>query len=339
MHETDCCSFDFNKPSTYSTMEYTLFSEPNAFTPSSDTELSQMIVDPLDARNWNLSKPTYLDVRNGNTIKQNWNGSTGVPQNALQYHSWLDVASGKITGNDQGSISYTPGYGPLTAPLGPGQYRLRIDTLEENGGNPPSDGTAGSSFAHKGLGVRVTDSGGASLCSACTLSAINDFSIYTPIALPVSGAFQVPLFQLSPQYAGKTISVNIFDAGDMSGSGNIYLGFIDPQTSALLDLTGTGRTATVWNLGSQLSNYATNNATVVSQPTVVEQLVTSGGNYYAASKWYTFDIPIPSTYNPGINPVNWWWNLQYRTSGSVTATDTITVTAGLKGNPAHLLSG
>jgi hypothetical protein len=69
----------------------------------------------------------------------------------------------------------------------------------------------------------------------------------------------------------------------------------------------------------------------------VEQVVTSGSNYYADNKWYEFDIPIPADYSPGTNPANWWWNLQYRTSGSVTATDTITVTVGLKGNPARLL--
>src|SRR5207249_703179 len=104
MHESDLfpSSTYYSSLSNYSTMEYTLFSEPNAFTPSSDVKLSQMIVDPLDARNWNLSTPTYLDKRNSKTITQKYSGSS--PSDALQYHAWLDIASHAINGNDQGSI-------------------------------------------------------------------------------------------------------------------------------------------------------------------------------------------------------------------------------------------
>jgi hypothetical protein len=334
MHETDCCSFNFSNAATYSMMEYTLFSEPNAFIPSADTKLTQMVVDPLDARGWNANPPTYKDVRTNSVITQAYNAN-GTPVNGLAYHAWMDVASHVIDPTDQGMIAYKAG--PLAGSVGVGQYRLRIDTLEMDGSNPPSNGLAGSSFAHKGLAVRVMDGTGLNPCATCTLTAIDDMAIYTPIALPGPGGFQLPLFQLPPDYAGKTIKVDIFDMGDMSGTGSIYVGFIDPRTNALLDLTGTGTTATVWNLGTQLSNVGTSNATVVSQPTVVEQLVTSGSSYYADNKWYEFDIPIPGNYNPGPNPANWWWKLQYRTTANVTATDTITVLLGLKGNPAHLL--
>jgi hypothetical protein len=297
-----------------------------------------MTVDPLDARNWYPTKPSYTDVRTARVIKQTYN-SDGTPSDALAYHAWLDVAGSALVAGDRGMIAYTRGYGPLTSALGPGAYRLRIDTLEWDGTNPPSDGTAGSSYAHKGMAVRVMDGSGASPCAACSIAALKDFAIYTPITLTGSGSFQVPLFQLPPDYAGKTISVGLFDVGDMSGSGNIYVGFVDPRTGAPLDLTGTGLSATVWNLGTQLSNYGTSNATLVAQPTVVEQIATSGRNLYADNLWYEFDIPIPASYDPGTDPANWWWKLQYRTSGSVSATDTITVTVGLKGNPVHLLYG
>jgi hypothetical protein len=336
MHEEDCCSFIADDPTTYSTTKYTLFSEPNVFTPSADVKLSQMTVDPLDARGWQGSPPTYKDVRTGSTITQSFNGN-GTPRNGLAYHAWMNVHSKALDPNDQGMISYTPGFGPLSGALGPGQYRLRIDTLEWDGSNPPANGTAGTAYAHKGLGVRVQDAAGLNPCSACSLSAINDFAIFTPIAIAGGGSFSVPLFQLPPDYAGKTISVGVFDLGDMSGNGNIYVSFVDPRTGNPLDLTGTGTTATVWNLGSQLSNFGTPSASVVSNPTVVEQLVTSGSNFYAANNWYQFDIPIPTTYNPGTNPANWWWKLKYRTTGNVTAADTITVTVGLKGNPVHLI--
>jgi hypothetical protein len=68
-------------------------------------------------------------------------------------------------------------------------------------------------------------------------------------------------------------------------------------------------------------------------------VVIGGANQYNG-QWVHFDLPIPSTYNP-VNcnaiPANCWWKLQYRTTGTVTAADTITITLNLKGNPAHLL--
>src|SRR5207302_1925864 len=179
-----------------------------------------------------------------------------------------------------GSVADAARYGPQSGALAPGQYRLRIDTLESNATNPPSNGTAGSSIAGKSFALRVVDGSTGSLCTTCTLSAVDDLGLFTNIAIPSAGSFQIPLFQIPPDYAGRTITVNVFDMGDMSGSGNIYLGYVNPQTDVLLDLTGTGTTAKVWNLGVQLSNYGTSSATVVSNPTVVEHLITSGSSYY-----------------------------------------------------------
>ena len=49
-------------------------------------------------------------------------------------------------------------------------------------------------------------------------------------------------------------------------------------------------------------------------------------------------VPVPITaYAPGANPNNWWWSLRYQISTNITATATITVAIGLKGNSAHLL--
>jgi hypothetical protein len=76
----------------------------------------------------------------------------------------------------------------------------------------------------------------------------------------------------------------------------------------------------------------------IGYPNGVEQLVTQNGAALANGKWYHFNIPIPATYNPGSNPDNWWWKLQYRTTAGVNATDTVTFAAGLQGNPVHLLS-
>ena len=333
MHEDDCCSLDVTNPSKdqYSAMEYTLFNAPSVFIRSSDTKLSQMKVRPINAHGWNSASNQYVDINSGSPITQTYDPVTGAPANMQIYHSWIDVAT---YNNDPSLVSYTPGYGPLGGALGPGTYRLRIDTINYDGSNPP-----GGSYAHKGLALRVADSTGQSACTGCTISAMDELSIYTPISASSGGGiFTLPLFQLPPDYAGKTISVDIWDIGDISGTGQMYIGLVDPTTGTLANLSPN--TASVYTLGNQRSNLGTGAQTPYGTPNPVEVLgtdTTVSGGAYLDNKWTHFDVPVPSTYAPGSNPNNWWWSLRYRVTGSATSGDTITVAISLRGNPAHLL--
>jgi hypothetical protein len=326
MHENDCCNFNYSDASTYSTMKYTVFTMPNVFIRSSDLFRSRLTVHPLDARNWNQPSNQYRDVVSGTTYTQAYAAADGHPTNMTEYHAWTDVA---------GPGGYTPGlstYSGSTAVLGPGMYRLRVDTLEYDGSNPP-----GNSMAHKGLAVRVADSGGYSQCSTCSLSAMSDMAIYTPVNLPSAGSFNVPLFQLPPDYAGKTISVDIYDPGDTNGattSGTMTLGIADPS-GAIANVSPA--VAKMYNLGTQRSNYPAAATLVASGANPIVTVRTSGGSVPFDNYWLHFDIPIPSTYSPGTDPANWWWSLQYGITGSVTGTDTVTVAVSLRGNPAHLV--
>ena len=321
MHEDDCCAFDYNNATTYSTMKYTVFSMPNQFIRSMDQFRSRLTVHPLDARNWNQPNNQYTDVTTGTAYTQAY-GADGHPTNVMEFHAWMDVAGpGGVTA---GISTYT---GTPTV-LGPGTYRLRIDTLESDGSNPP-----GNSSAHKGYALRVADAGGYSPCGTCSLSAMSDMAIYTPVNLPAAGTFTVPLFQLPPDYAGKTISVDIFDPGDMSGTGTMTLGISDPS-NAIANLPAG---AQMYNLGNRRANYPAG-ATLVATSATPRVVVNNGaGSAPFDNYWLHFDLPIPSTYNPGNNPANWWWGLQYGTSGTVTGNDTITVAVSLKGNPAHIV--
>lgn len=94
----------------------------------------------------------------------------------------------------------------------------------------------------------------------------------------------------------------------------------------------------MYNLGNQRSNYPAG-ATLVATSAIPRVVVNNGaGSAPFDNYWLHFDLPIPSTYVPGPSPANWWWGLQYGTSGSVTGNDTITVAVSLKGNPAHIVS-
>jgi putative Tad-like protein involved in Flp pilus assembly len=352
-HEDDCCSFNYGTANTYSAMKYTIFNAPSVFIRSTDTPISQMLVKPIDASNFGAGTPNYKDVNTNKIVNQKFSGANGSPTNLTIYHGWTNVggyfpdtnclvaicAAGEEP--ESQLITYTPGKGPIPN-LGPGTYRLRIDTLEYNGANPcNNNGTIcnGVSYAHKGMSVRVTDGTGVNPCGGCTMSALDDIAIFTPIAVPGGSSFPLPIFQLPPDYAGQTVAVDIFDAGDMSGSGQIYLGLIDPTTNALLVEPNGNPAANVYDLGPQRSNYPAS-ATLIGtygNPNPVEQIVANGGTLFGDNKWYHYDVPIPATYNPGLNPNNWWWSLNYRTTANVTAADTITITLNLKGNPAHLV--
>jgi hypothetical protein len=75
----------------------------------------------------------------------------------------------------------------------------------------------------------------------------------------------------------------------------------------------------------------------LSNPTQAFVEATTSGTLHFNGHWVHFEVPIPATYSPGANPNNWYWYLRYNTSAAVTATDTVTIAIGLKGNPAHLL--
>jgi hypothetical protein len=370
MHEADTAPY--GTAGLYSAMQYTILSAPSAFIRSSDAILSQMLVKPVDASNWQAAAangtdagtpgPYYIDPVNNNKITQTF-GVGGVPTNMTAYHSWMNIGGyNPVTtcspvavcpaGYEAESsiISYRAARGPIGA-LGPGTYRLRIDTIN-------FDGTvgAGATQAHKGMSVRVMNGAGTGTCgiaaNPCTLSALDDLAIYTPIQSPAGGFFRMPIFAVPAIYAGLTISIDVFDGGDAGGAtGNIWIGLVDPTTCNLFQEPAGGQTATVIDLGGQrippIAPYPAAPASGLGGTfppgSPVEQIVNDGTTIWGDNRWYRYTIPIPNTYAPvaggtACDPTGQgYWLLQYRTSNAVTANDTITITVNLRGNPAHIL--
>jgi hypothetical protein len=331
LHEQDSIG-DFSNKQLFSASRYTLFQVTNQFIRATDVKLTQTTVYPIDATNWNANPPKYRNVNSGAIVTQTYDGQ-GNPTNMSIYHNWIDVPTYNGA-SDNGLVSLNqygnPGSYLTGGMLVGGTYRLRVDNLEYNGS---ISGAGSQNVAHKAYAVRVLDSSRNLCTSGCSLGAWNDMSWYTPIA---TQTFKLPLFQLPPYYAGKTVTVDIWDPGDISGAGNVYIDVIDPVTNAIAT-SPTG--VKIYDLGVQRSNAGT----LISAPgnTQATVLATSNNTVYYNGHWLHFEIPVASTWNPGNNPANWWWSLQYRTNlanGSV-AIDTVTVAVGMKGNPAHLLQG
>lgn len=362
LHEED--SMDFSSYGTtqknlYSAMEYTVEKVNTPFIRASDSIVSQVIVYPIDASGYwktpancnGQCKPAknYNPINNlGSYITQTWDNA-GNPTNMLTYHSWVDLTN-YLGATDGGTFQrlVTPSSGPLPA----GTYRLRVDTLGFDGLNPPTNGTSSGGQAHKGYAVKVEDQAGygSGTCTGCTVGAWDDMALYTPISVPAGGHFDIPIFKVPPDYAGQTITLDVYDPGDISGGGNVDL-FVLDNTGAIVTVTSPAAIR-IWDIGLTRTNVGppvpctgtgglTNPPTpcVVStgSPQVATVRATSGGNTNYNGHWLRFEVPIPSSYAPGANSNSWWWSLRYQISTNVTATDTITVAIGLKGNPAHLL--
>lgn len=365
----------------YSAMSYSLFSVPDVFNDSGDHLISQTMVYPIDAQNWNTG--SWYDVyNNGNPTRfQQYTNLANPTLTAMPsiWHQWVNICDPPTLPKDPGLIKAELPDGAPTTPSdcvltntsnSTEYYRLRVDTLDYNGQDGERDSLSAHSEAHKGYSVEVTASDGSS-CTAtgCEVGALNDLAIYTPISVGAgsSGSFSVPLVSIPPEYAGEDVYVDIFDPGDVScGSGNNVddcnlisiqepgstpgtpgpVATLGPKGATWLgpSIDDPPNTITAQDCASTplIGSDDTSGApAIVSTRCKNNGVANNGGNTNLYNgTWVSFDISIPSTYNPGSNPSNWFWYLKYTLTGSSSsAGDTITVTAGFNGSPLHLVAG
>jgi hypothetical protein len=336
LHEDDSFGSTPWPNTQYAAMRYTIYTVPNVFIRASDTKLTQMTVYPIDASNATNSPPTYKDISTSATITQTYDAA-GNPTNMKIYHAWIDPATYTEAGAGN-LVVYNASYGAYSGTLPAGTYRLRVDTLEWNGAIPNA---SGSSIAHKGYAVRAVDTAGV-LCAACSVGAWDDTTVYTPVS---GGTFSVPVLSVPPDYAGQTVTLDIFDPGDLS-LGNLTLSILDP-TGAVATATAPAQVK-IYDLGTQRSNPES--ATIcsladpISNPPCLASsganatiVSTNSGTKYFNGHWMHFLLPIPASYNPGVNPNNWWWSLQYTTPVGTSTSDAFSIAVNFKGNPAHIL--
>jgi hypothetical protein len=321
----------------YSAMRYSLYRVTNLFIRSSDVLLSQLTVFPIDARNWRAASQQYTIMggpSSGTRVDQRYTG--GLPTNMLIYHNWVDVTS-YDGAQDSGAVSLRTTPDLMTYQVGgalqPGTYRLRVDTLDHNAMSFTGSTTSG----HKGYAVRTVNGDMArTTCTTCQMAAWDEMCFITTFDAGPGGNFSTNLFQLGPDYAGLTVSIDIWDVGDIaSASGRVVINILDPSGNVASAPGGIN----IYNLGSQRSNLASKNYVVMASApgnrvaSFVAQDTRRGLS--TDNEWVHLEIPIPSTYNPA--PGQYWWSLQYITSPGTVAFDTVTVGVGLKGGPVHLI--
>ena len=338
LHEDDSGPFNFGSAANYSTMRYTLYRVNNTFIRSSDELLSQLTVYPIDARNWKATSKQYTIMGGpnaGKTVDQQYSGA--LPTNMFIYHNWIDVTS--YTGaNDNGLVSLrtTPllsNYLSAGA-LVPGTYRLRVDSLDNSG----TTFTGGSTGGHKAYAVRAVNGDlNRTACGTCQVAGWNEICFFTPFDAGPGGSFTMNLFELTPDYAGLTVAIDIFDVGDISSSsGKVVINILDPSGAVATSSQGVN----IYDLGPQRANLLSGSYTVIASAQNGNQTAsfvatdTSNGTT-RNGHWVHVEIPVPATYNPPSG--QYWWSMQYQTGPGTVAVDTVTVAVGLKGGPVHLL--
>jgi len=351
----------------YNATGYTLFQVPDLFLRAQDKVLTQTKVLPIDATNWDgagggtgggsSATPSYVNVNTGAVITQNYTGVLGgsPPCNMNIYHSWIDIANydGSGTGclsGDGGLVSrqtncLTPctsnnNLVPVPGTLGGGTYRLRVDALNSDGTFTPNlTGAEIGGNASKGYSVRVVDPITKLPCAGCTIAAWQDICVYTPLN---AGTGTVPLFELTSDYAGATIDVDVFDIGDSGG--DVALSILDPSGNpAALGATGSISNSGISRLVPGTQHIPPQSPAPLPLGSITPLVTTPPEATYSAAtsaygpeyqgSWIRLTIPIPAGYSPGAYPAD-FWSLRYVNTGGANDTFTFTVTA--RGGPVHL---
>jgi hypothetical protein len=338
LHEDDGGPFNFGTAANYSAMRYSLYRVTNNFIRANDQLLSQLTVLPIDARNWKATSKQYTimgGAKAGQTVDQQY--AAGLPTNMLIYHSWVDVT--RYSGpNDNGLVSLqtTPALSnySIGGALTPGTYRLRVDSMDNNA----TTFTGGSTGGHKAYAVRtVSGDVNGTTCTTCEVAGWNEICFFTPFDAGPGGSFTMSLFQLTPDYAGLMVAIDIFDVGDISSSsGKVVINILDPSGAVASSTQGVN----IYDLGAQRSNLQSGNYTVIASA----QNGNKNASFVATDTsngttrnghWVHVELPVPANYNPP--PGQYWWSMQYVTGPGTIAVDTVTVAVGLKGGPVHLL--
>lgn len=164
-----------------------------------------------------------------------------------------------------------------------------------------------------------------------------------------AGEAEFYLAEVGPQYAGKTLVVELFDSGDAQG--NAYLRPVSPGTSA----------GEFTNIDSSSCSYTSSpspnpgifggspdggqTSPPVSNPTTpgltnCRIQTTSSGTQQFNDNWLTIRVEIPADYTCtlGVNPETMagscWWGIKYNFSSS--SNDVTTWRARIEGNPLQL---
>lgn len=179
--------------------------------------------------------------------------------------------------------------------------------------------------------------------------ALNDMTMRNNIEGGV-GTFY--LAEVGPQYAGKTLLLSLWDAGDASGTAelrprmpsSLFAGPVEPIPSGRCSYTASSNPNRPIRSGNPTGDRTSPPVPVPTTPSLPECGITTtvGGTQQFNDEWLDIRIDIPASYdctlsvNPEESPGSCWWGIDYDfTEGQ--AFDVTTWRARIEGNPVHLI--
>lgn len=155
--------------------------------------------------------------------------------------------------------------------------------------------------------------------------------------------------EVGPQYAGKTLVMELWDPGDVGSGVTARMWPMMPSGAAPKPIVNVpfgdcqyssdrGPNSSISEASSSISLRGSDTS---GTPTTACRIVTSSsGTSRFNGNWLRIRINVPEDYTctPGINPEttagSCWWGIQYEFTGS--ANDVTTWQARIEGNPVHL---
>jgi hypothetical protein len=276
------------------------------------------------AASGNLFKQEYQVDNSG---KYGATGSIGyfqaVGTKSIDNVSAVDCSDGKILNTAIGGYWHDRWW-PLATGLPAGVYRLNVVSA------PVGTAPNWKAQAENDFGIEVTGPNSA-LGASPRVYGLGKMAAYN--ILP-SGVQTFYLAQIDKTAAGKTIEIDLFDPGDVSG--NAVLRVKNPDGNVYNYATFSYST---FNLNTSGSNCISGNSDLCSALGRTSIQTAKSGSSSYNNTWVRLLIPLPSTYGAaGLKPAgetqDGWWKIEYTGSGG---NDTTTWMVNLRGNPVHLI--
>jgi len=226
------------------------------------------------------------------------------------HNTWFDLTAYILAHGGLADAAMSGGAGGQT-------YRLRTTTV------PAVAGSQDKVNAYNDFAIYITDTGGA---KSPQVSGNGAMEMYTP--LPGGGTSLFYLAQIdAPSGAGKTVEVDLWDAGDTNGL-NASLQILQPQTD------GTWKPVSMSWKGVKVATDSGAGSCPSGSGTSIT--ATSGSTMYYNGCWLDISINLLPTYSA---PLEGWFKISYTMGGSSStqATDLTTWQVNIRGNPVHLI--
>jgi Flp pilus assembly protein TadG len=271
-----------DKQNEYLQMTYSLYSAPLQFERSADTLVPSTLLQPIPFQ------PPSLDNLSSDLIA----------------HSCLSKI--QMWDPQKQQCVLTPGYvyqwyTLYTIPNSTNQQTYRLSVQ------------ATGYYGSKNYAVRLTALLNLPPPTGVNIFAWNNMCVYFSLT-GKNGDSIFDLGEIPADYAGKTLTFSLFDAGDTTGNADLKILDNNGNPVQLVPASYT------WI-------RTTNNRTDL-------QASINGDRIYNGL-WLRLPITIPSNYSP--DPGKDWWQIEYNTPNG-TPTDKLTIGISLSGSPIHLIN-